>query len=636
MASLDPSLIPRPDEATDIDSSLAKMDNHIEDLQRFLSDSRRTPYPLPRPNSSSSSFAAPAVRSSNNLNEQSNEVGKSTAVFSPGFFSGTSSSTSGVSTGMGMGMGMGMSTVIDSGGTGTGAGILRQRAPKVNVTAPLTSANVSTSVISRSSGQYHRPAYAPQAYDPNQYVNTSTGTGIEKITSSKRTILITWVLVIVIPLFLVLYYNFFNILQLDHPAVSMGTYIPPSHISSAHIYNVTHDRHNDHLKQADRILEGLVYSPEALLLDRFNVLHVTSPKGAIMKMVGVKAIIPFVDIHIKDGNGLSWPSSATLATIKSEHKKKDENGRIISIGEISKDTIFVADVEQGLVKIELDNHAVTLAANKTRDNKPVMFCNGVAFAKITSRVYFTDSTDIVPWSINKAIRENGEAVGGNGAAANEMISKHVIDTEGVFERDGLRGIPSGRLIMYDPHLQYSKEIIKGLWFPTGVAVAPDESYVLVAETHRQRINKFHLTGSKKGKLEIFSSDIFPGYIHGISFSLDGKYVYSTIHRPFPRYLRVLSYMPDSFWGIPIQLNKCFRNLLMLFPSLMTAGAREEKLGGIIVLNAHDGSLVEEWYDITGELMQDITSVTEAMDGKLYIGSSTNDFIGVFHRNMIKH
>lgn len=50
--------------------------------------------------------------------------------------------------------------------------------------------------------------------------------------------------------------------------------------------------------------------------------------------------------------------------------------------------------------------------------------------------------------------------------------------------------------MYDPATKQTHCIADTFYFANGVALAADESYVLVAETDRIRINKIWLTGSK--------------------------------------------------------------------------------------------------------------------------------------------
>lgn len=64
----------------------------------------------------------------------------------------------------------------------------------------------------------------------------------------------------------------------------------------------------------------------------------------------------------------------------------------------------------------------------------------------------------------------------------------------------IRG-PSGRLLQYDPSTDAVTVLLDGLYFANGVAVAEDESYLVFVETFYSRVNKYYLTGEKKGTVE---------------------------------------------------------------------------------------------------------------------------------------
>lgn len=55
-------------------------------------------------------------------------------------------------------------------------------------------------------------------------------------------------------------------------------------------------------------------------------------------------------------------------------------------------------------------------------------------------------------------------------------------------------------------------MLDGLWFANGVAVSPDQTFVVVAETARYRLQKYYLAGPKKGKSEVFVAGL-PGDLH---------------------------------------------------------------------------------------------------------------------------
>ena len=49
---------------------------------------------------------------------------------------------------------------------------------------------------------------------------------------------------------------------------------------------------------------------------------------------------------------------------------------------------------------------------------------------------------------------------------------------------------TGRLLKYDPATRRTEQLASGFWFANGVALAADESFVVVAESTRTRVNKY--------------------------------------------------------------------------------------------------------------------------------------------------
>jgi hypothetical protein len=137
--------------------------------------------------------------------------------------------------------------------------------------------------------------------------------------------------------------------------------------------------------------------------------------------------------------------------------------------------------------------------------------------------------------------------------------------------------------------------------------------------------KHHLTGPQKGTTEVFASG-FPGYCDGINFSEDGKAVYVAIPTLRPLIMMVLPLLPDIFFGFQISLSTFVRNILIRLPPIMRP--KPGKSGAVLVLDATDGSVREEFYDLQGDNVEMVTAVSEK-HGKLYLGSLSNSYVGVF-------
>lgn len=81
--------------------------------------------------------------------------------------------------------------------------------------------------------------------------------------------------------------------------------------------------------------------------------------------------------------------------------------------------------------------------------------------------------------------------------------------------DLLEHQPNGRLLAFDPKTQHVRTVLRGLHFANGVAVSPDQSFVLVAETGKYRIRRVWLTGPSAGQSDMFIENL-PGFPDGLS------------------------------------------------------------------------------------------------------------------------
>ncbi|GLT44698.1 hypothetical protein SLA2020_185830 [Shorea laevis] len=88
--------------------------------------------------------------------------------------------------------------------------------------------------------------------------------------------------------------------------------------------------------------------------------------------------------------------------------------------------------------------------------------------------------------------------------------------------DFLEGRPYGRLCSYNPVTKETKVLVRDLYFANGVAVSPDQNYVILCETPRRRCRKINIQGEKKGEIERFVNDL-PGYPDNIHYDGEGHY-----------------------------------------------------------------------------------------------------------------
>lgn len=142
--------------------------------------------------------------------------------------------------------------------------------------------------------------------------------------------------------------------------------------------------------------------------------------------------------------------------------------------------LIVADGVRGLLAVTPDG-AVTVLAD-TVASKPVRFVDDVEVSD-GGVAWFSDASDRFGY------RE--------------------------WKTDLVESAPNGRLCSVDLATGDAREVWTGLHFANGVAVGPDDAFVLVVETARYRVQRLWLTGPRAGEREVFL-DALPAFPDGIS------------------------------------------------------------------------------------------------------------------------
>ncbi|CAH2045259.1 unnamed protein product, partial [Iphiclides podalirius] len=88
--------------------------------------------------------------------------------------------------------------------------------------------------------------------------------------------------------------------------------------------------------------------------------------------------------------------------------------------------------------------------------------------------------------------------------------------------------PSGRLLYYNSAKNQSEVLLDNLWFANGVAISPDNEFVLVAESGHYRIKKYFINGPKKGKSEVFVAGL-PGVPDNFRVLPDGSGILAALY-----------------------------------------------------------------------------------------------------------
>ncbi len=249
----------------------------------------------------------------------------------------------------------------------------------------------------------------------------------------------------------------------------------------------------------------------------------------------------------------------------------DTGGRPLGLDFDGDGNLIVADAIKGLLRIDPAG-AITVLATE-HDGVPFRFTDDVDVAP-SGMIYFSDAS----WK--------------------RGLHDYPID---FIEQRGY-----GRLLRYDPEKQTTKLLMANLNFANGVAVSPDETFVLVVETARYCIHRAWLSGPRAGESEIFIDNL-PGFPDGVSCNGVDRFWVAIVSPRSP----VMDFAHPRPW--------LKRAMLRLPRSLLPAPKHD---GHVIGLDL-DGRIVTTLRDPTGQRFSLITSVEEH-EGMLYLGSLTRE------------
>lgn len=249
-------------------------------------------------------------------------------------------------------------------------------------------------------------------------------------------------------------------------------------------------------------------------------------------------------------------------------------GRPLGMQFDSANNLIVADIFKGLISISPEGEMLVLADSV--DGTKIFFADDLDIGQ-DGIIWFSDAT-----------QRNHDIV-------NEYLELQ----------------PTGRLLSYNPKTKKTKIELTGLRFANGVALGPNEDYVLVNESFGMQINKLWIKGPKKGNHEILSIEL-PGYPDNISYNGNGIFWMA-----FPG-------VRDS--GFESLFDKPFlRKLIARLPQSWLE-AESETYGMVIGIDTL-GQVVFNLQDST-QNYHSITSVNEH-DGYLYLGSIEMGTVGKY-------
>lgn len=217
---------------------------------------------------------------------------------------------------------------------------------------------------------------------------------------------------------------------------------------------------NSRLAGVQRLSLGPGFAPEDVAIDSENRIYAGVDDGRIMRLQA-------------DG---TRPEVFANTQGRPLGMKFDSNGNLI-----------LADANKGLLSISPQGSINVLTTQA--DDVPFRCTNDLDIAA-NGTIYFTDASSKFPLSNYKA--------------------------------DILEHQPNGRLLAYQPATKTTRVVLRDLRFANGVAISPDQTFVLVCETERYRLHRVWLDGPKKGQSEIFIDNL-PGFPDGLSSNGKDKF-----------------------------------------------------------------------------------------------------------------
>jgi hypothetical protein len=338
------------------------------------------------------------------------------------------------------------------------------------------------------------------------------------------------------------------------------------------------------------------------------------PEGENRLMKGAETIVFGTDgtmyVLTEEANLISLtdfqPSLDGLkVTAKANFVKDLGIGRPLG-GKFSTDgqTLYIADAILGLTRLRNPHDPaskVELVSNAVMDEDgvltPILYADDVDIGPVSGKVYFSDASSIAP---------------------DRLLKKQTWDTLYASKMDLARGVGTGRLLQYDPSTDKVSVLARNIHFANGVAVDESEDFLYLSETFGPRLLKYDLKKGGLQELEVLvDNKDMTGYVDGLDCA--GTKCYAVLPSSISPVHKLWNMLPGT-------VDMFFRTFIMSLPKNFAPPIK--KYGGILEVDPSTKAF-RYLQDPNGLDIAMLCGVTEH-DGKLYLGSLENDYIGVYN------
>ncbi len=246
-------------------------------------------------------------------------------------------------------------------------------------------------------------------------------------------------------------------------------------------------------------------------------------------------------------------------------------GRPLGLDFDAQGNLIVADGVRGLLSLAPDGQLKVLATEA--EAVPIKFADDVEVAA-DGMIYFSDASSKFSYWPAQGLDD-------------------------ILEHGG-----HGRLLSYDPASGKTTVLLGGLQFANGVALSPDDSFILVNQTGSYNVLRYWLKGEKAGSFDVFADNL-PGLPDGITGDGRGQYWLALFS---PR-AEQIDAMADKPW---------LRKLALRVPRALQPKPAHHAF--VLGLDS-EGKVVHNLQDASAEAFAPITSA-EPYGEYLYLGSLT--------------
>ena len=305
--------------------------------------------------------------------------------------------------------------------------------------------------------------------------------------------------------------------------------------------------YNEKLKGIQKLLADVGRGPEAINVDAIGRVYAGYADGRVIYAAP---------------NGASYTELVNTG------------GRPLGITFGPNGGVVIADAKAGL--LHMGRKLTTLATEA--DGLPFGFTDDVDNTRMDKNLYFTDASHKFGYG------------------------RHMVDL--------LEHGANGRLLEYNVVSKQTRVLLSGLHFANGVAVGPDDAYVLVNETGEYRILRYWLKGEKAGTHDVFIDNL-PGFPDNVTYNDRGLFWVAIVA---PRDAMLDELLPGSPY---------LRTVIAKLPSFLQP--RPKKHAFVLGIDT-DGKVVANLQYAGDDAYTPITSVREHGPW-LYFGSLTYPAIG---------